>query len=320
MSADLKPGTYTGLKMEAYLALPAVSASLVKAIVNECPRAAWWDSWLNPARVVSTSDAMDTGTIAHSILLEGSASGVEVIDPEDHPAEKTGAIPTGWTNKSIKLARDAAREAGKIPVLKDDFAAIEAMVASARDFITSCKANEPAVFEAFKPSCGESELTMIWQDGDTLCKMRPDRISKDRKLIIDYKTSARSVEPDSWGRTQMVGMGYYLSAAWYRRGVEALCGVSPAYVFLAQEVEPPYLCSLVGVDPHAFELGAQKIEHGLNAWRACVRTGKWPAYPSRVCYPEIPAWEDSRWEERQAQEFMAQPVKDPARTYGELQI
>lgn len=316
----MNPGTYHGQKMVEYLGVPGVSASIIKKIVSECPRAAWWDSWLNPNQTRETSDAMDAGTIAHAILLDGSAAGVEVIDPQDHPAEKTGAIPAGWTNKSIRAARDDARKAGKIPVLTDGFAGIQNMVDSARAFIESLKAEEPAVWQAFQPTGGESETTMIWQEKDTFCKMRPDRISTDRKLIIDVKTTARSAEPDSWGRTQLVGMGYYVSAAWYRRGVETLCGVSPAYVFLVIEAEPPHLCSLVGMDPHAWDLGAQKVEAGLKAWQACERSGKWPAYATRVCYPEIPAWEDSRWEERQAQEFMAQPVKDPASAYGELQI
>ena len=33
------------MPMEQYLALPAVSASLVRHMVDECPKAAWFDSW-----------------------------------------------------------------------------------------------------------------------------------------------------------------------------------------------------------------------------------------------------------------------------------
>ena len=238
--------------------------------------------------------------------------GIVVIDPRDHPAEKTGAIPSGWTNKSIKAARDTARDAGKIPVLLDDMAEIEAMVASGRAFIESLKDTEPAIWAAFQPDGGDSELTMIWQDGDTLfrgddgtlCRMRPDRISKDRRVIIDVKTSAMSVEPDSFGRRQMISMGYYISAAFYRRGIEDMYGISPAYVFLAIETAPPYLCSLVGIDPAGFELGGAKVEVGLNAWKSCMRSGNWPGYPNRVCYPELPPWEQARWEEREAQDII----------------
>lgn len=305
-------GEHPGLSMATYLATKAVSASLVKTILDQCPRAAWHSSWLNPHQDRQSTAAMDTGTIVHQILLEGHMDGIVVIDPRYHPVEKTGAIPAGWMNKSIKAARDAARDAGKIPVLIGDMAEIEAMVASGRAFIESLKDTEPAIWAAFQPDGGDSELTMIWQDGDTLlrgddgtlCRMRPDRISKDRRVIIDVKTSAMSVEPDSFGRRQMISMGYYISAAFYRRGIEDMYGISPAYVFLAIETAPPYLCSLVGIDPAGFELGGAKVEAGLNAWRSCARSGNWPGYPNRVCYPELPPWEQARWEEKEAQDII----------------
>lgn len=300
-------GIHSSISMQDYLALPALSASVVQTLLNRCPRAAWFKSWLNPAPVQESTKAMNAGTIAHSILLEGSMAGVEVIDPALYPTKTTGNIPDGWTNKDIRAARDAAIAAGKIPVLAPDMESINALVAEARAFIESLK-REPmtelahAVYAAFQPSGGESELTMIWQDGPTLCRMRPDRISTDRKLIVDYKTGGVSAEPDQWGRTQMIRMGYYVSAAFYRRGIEALFNVSPEYVFLVQEQDSPFLCSLVGVDPHGFDLGTRQIEAGIARWADCVARDDWPAYPTRVCYPEIPAWEDARWEERDQRE------------------
>ena len=298
-------GEFPGLPMAEYLGMPAVSASLVKTILDQCPRAAWHASWLNPHQDRQSTAAMDTGTIVHQILLEGHMDGIVVIDPRDHPAEKTGAIPGGWTNKSIKAARDAARDAGKIPVLLDDMVQIDAMVVSAKEFIAGLQPTEPAIWAAFQPDGGDSELSMVWDDDGTLCRMRPDRISKDRRVIIDVKTSAMSVEPDSFGRRQMINMGYYISAAFYRRGIEELHNISPAYVFLAIETAPPYLCSLVGIDPAGFELGGAKVEVGLHLWKACAAVDKWPGYPNRVCYPELPPWEQARWEEKEAQEIEA---------------
>lgn len=294
----MTPGVYPALPMADYLALPALSAGVVRTMVDRCPLAAWYESPLNPDRVIDTSAATDTGSIAHAILLEGSRECVAVIDPRDHPAEKTGAIPEGWTNKSIREARDSARRAGKIPVLLSAMGEIDAMVAAAQAFIATLRDSEPAIWAAFQPNGGRSEVTMVWQEGDTLCKLRADRLADDHRVIVDYKTSAMSVEPDRWGRTQLVGMGYYVSAAWYQRGVRALSGVDPSYVFLCQEVEAPYLCSLVGLDPSGLALGDEKCGAGLRRWQECVRTGVWPAYPNRVCYPELPVWERNRWDEQ----------------------
>ena len=277
----------------------AVSASIIKTIIDRCERAAWHESWLNPDRERDFTKATDTGTIAHGILLEGSTAGIVIIDPRDHPAEKTGNIPDGWTNKSIREARDAARRSGKIPVLSTDMAPIENMVDAAHGFIETLRDTEPAIWAAMQPGGGRSEETMVWREGETLCRLRTDRISNDNAIIVDYKTSAMSVEPDRWGRTQLTGMGYYISAAWYRRGIAALTGVTPDYVFLCQETEAPYLCSLVGVDPAGLALGEEKCMAGLKQWERCVRDGHWPAYPNRVTYPELAPWESTRWAERQ---------------------
>ena len=262
----MKPEIYTDLPMAEYLDAPAVSASIIKAIITRCPRAAWYESWLNPNRKRETSKEMDAGTIAHGILLEGSEADVQVIDPSDHPNAKGGGVATGWTNNSVRAARDAAIAAGKIPVLVDGMQEIRAMVAAAKSFIESLRLSEPAIWRAFQPGGGQSELTIIWDDAGTRCRIRPDRIATDHKLIVDYKTGGTSAEPDLWGRTQMVRMGYYTSAAFYRRGIESAFGETPDYVWLVQEQAAPYLCSLVGLDPHAAELGARKIEHGLSLW------------------------------------------------------
>jgi hypothetical protein len=93
-------------------------------------------------------------------------------------------------------------------------------------------------------------------------------------------------------------MGYYISAAFYRRGVERLTGKRPSYVYLAQEQEPPHLCSLVGCDPAAEALGDLKVDRAIRRWKQCMRSGVWPGYPNRVAYPETPPWEIARAEEQ----------------------
>ncbi|HWG34678.1 MAG TPA: PD-(D/E)XK nuclease-like domain-containing protein [Gemmatimonadaceae bacterium] len=304
----MTPGEYPGLPIADYLRLPAVSASLVRTLLERCPRAAWWESPWNPLYEPETSDESDAGIIAHAILFEGRSDVCEVIDPLDHPAEKTGAIPDGWTNKSIRAARDAAREAGKIPVLAAKYELVCAMVDAARTYIGSLCATEPAIWEAFQPGGGDSEVTILWNEAGTLCRMRPDRISHDRRLVVDGKFTLTSAEPDAWGRSQMIRMGYYISAAFYRRGIAAHYGVEDAaYVYLVVEQEPPHLCSLVGVDQHGFALGDDKVRVALAQWAKCARVNVWPGYPARVAYPEIPAWTDAQWQERHASYPMGIP-------------
>lgn len=288
------------MTMQEYLAIPAVSAGLLRTLITECPYAAWFESWLNPnPPPPDDTKETDRGTVAHAILLEGSAANVCVIDPLEHITEKSGNVPNGFTNKSIRGARDIARSLGQIPILQPAMAEIYNMVEVAGSFIYSLRDSEPAVWQAFQQNGGMSEQTHQWMDGNTACKIRPDRASNDFRLIVDYKSTAGSPHPDSWGRSMLIGAGYYLSAAFYRRGFKELFGNEPDYVFLVQSVEAPYLCSLVGCEPALLELGARKIQAALTVWAQCVKDGKWPAYPTRVAYPETPGWLMAEWEDTQ---------------------
>jgi hypothetical protein len=295
----MNPGIYPNMPMADYLAIKALSNTPLRAIVDECPRAAWFASHLNPNPVRKQSDAMSLGTVAHGLLLEGSLDKLVVIDPLDHPAEKTGNIPDGWTNKSIRAARDDAIAAGKCPLLPEAYEAVRSMVTVALDFIGALQHTEPAIWRAFQPGGGMSEVTMVWQEGADIGKLRTDRISGDYSVVVDYKTSAMSVEPDRWGRTQMANLGHDFGAAWYRRGIKAATGQDATYVYLCQEVESPFLCSLVGLDPARMAFGDEKVAAALKLWEQCVRTGQWDGYPNRVCYPEMNQWERNRWDEKQ---------------------
>jgi hypothetical protein len=292
------------MPMADYLSLPALSQEPVRLINDQCAAAAHFASHLNPNKPADDTDGTDAGTTAHAILLEGSEACLAIIDPVDHPNATKGkfdaepALPKGWTNKSMREARDAARAAGKIPMLPGKLDSIRAQVAVAREFIESCRVSEPAIWRAFQPDGGRSEVTMVWrEDGGTLCRARPDRIANDNGVIVDYKGSAGSVEPDRWGR--VVLPDYSVGAAWYQRGVQMLTGVKPSYIYLAQECEPPYLCALIGCDPARLELAHQRVEAGLRKWQTCERLGRWPGYEPRVYYPEMAPWEMARWLERQ---------------------
>ena len=300
------------MPMADYLRLPTFSSSLVSAIVDRCPAAAWFESYLNPKRRPDADDeagdegedadddnthASDLGTVAHSLLLEDDRSKVVVLDPREFVG-KRGGIPKGFTNEAIRAARDEAQAAGKTPILLSRMIEAEAMAAAGRAFIGSLRDTEPAVWRAFQRDAGFSELTMIWNDDGIPCRLRADRIASDYSVIVDAKFTGLSAHPDAWGRSQLSRMGYHRSAAFYRRGVEAQCGVQPAYLFLVVETAPPYLCALVGLEPQTLELAAQQCEYALGVWRDCIAADHWPGYPTRAAYPELPAWEFARWQER----------------------
>lgn len=260
---------------------PSLSASIAHILLSQSPRHAWLaHPRLNPQWTPEEAENMDLGTIAHAKLLEGDESRVVIVEAAD------------WRTNLAKAARDDARALGKLPILRHKFAAVEEMVAAARKAISEA----PEIAKAFAE--GAPEQTLVWQDGSVYCRCRPDWLTHDGRLAIDYKTTGASAEPDSWGRGPLLSMGYDIQAGFGLRGIKALHkprGCS--FVFMVQETEPPYAVSFVGLSPEFEAFADQKVRRAIEAWNFCLETDTWPSYPSRICWADPPAWAVTRWEE-----------------------
>lgn len=295
-----------GVSMEDYLAMPAVSSGVICETVSRCPAAGWFRSYLNQHRPDDPSKASDAGTIAHSIALEGHADRCAVVDPAEFPSEKN-TVPGGWQTKAIKAERERLKGEGKIPVLKEHWSEIKSMADSVLRFIDSLKSSEPAVYRMFRPDGGASEVTIVWDDGGTRCRLRADRLAAAGDLFADLKF-ARNAHPEGFARAGLIGMRYAMAGAFYRRGLRDAYSTDATPVFIVCEQEPPHLCSIVGMDPSWTAWADAKVQHGLDIWKRCVERNSWPAYPTRVAYPELPPWELAKLEAEEIEEFVGSPV------------
>jgi len=266
------------LSLEEYIRDPAPTPSLSASIAHllltrSAKHAQLAHPRLNPAWQPDATEQTDVGSIAHALLLDRDESRVVVIDASD------------WRTRAAKDQRDAARAEGKLPILTDRYGEVVHMVLAARQAI----ADAPEIAAAFAD--GRPEQTLLWQEQGTWCRCRPDWMTHDTRLLIDYKTTAASAEPDRWARGMLLDMGYDLQAALGLRAVRALFRPRDAsFVFMVQETDPPYAVSFVGLSPEWEAFAAQKLRHALALWRHCVETDRWPSYPSRVCWAEPPAW------------------------------
>lgn len=271
-----------------YHADPIESGSLSASIAHELVSRSSLHAWhahprLNPNHQPEQNAIMDAGTVAHSVLLEGSMDRVVVVQAKD------------WKTNLAREQRDQAWANGGIPVLAGKLAKINAMVEAAKRYIAQSEL--AGVFDA-----GDPELTMLWQEGNAWCRARPDWLTTERKIALDYKSTATSAEPNSFIR-QILTMGYDFSVGHYRRGFRAL-KMNPEWIFLVQENEPPYACSLIGMTPAMLDLADRKADYALTLWKNCMATGKWSGYRSRVCYAEPPAYAVAQWEERSLEEII----------------
>lgn len=259
--------------------VPSLSSSIAETLLRESARKAWFSHpRLNPAFAQKEEAKFDIGTAAHAMLLEG-VNVIEMCDFDD------------WRTKDARAQRDAARYAGKIPLLKRHRDDVVAMVSAAEAFIEHSE-----IAEYWKD--GESEVTAICEEKGVWLRARLDRVTKNRRFIIDYKSTTDSA-PEPFQRL-FIRMGYHIQESFYRRVVRNLGTVGPRFAFVAQSCEPPYECSLHGCDPALQEIADADVERAIELWRKCVTAKQWPSHGSRIHWALPPNYMMKEYEERLA--------------------
>jgi len=268
-----KPGMYD-MPIADYVADPAPFPSLntgtAIALLTQSPlHAKMQHVRLNPTKERDESSRADIGTIAHALLLERDGSRIVQVEAND------------WKTKDARQKRDEARAEGKVPILAKDYPDVMAMVEAAQHFMLGSDLCEDWL--SAKP-----EQTLIWDDHGAWCRSRPDKLTPDYKVYFDYKTTG-SAHPGAFVKTA-INQGYDIQAALGKRGVEALTGVVPTVVFVVQEIEAPYACSLVTLSPMFATIANERLELALDKWRQCMASNEWPGYSDKVATVDPPGY------------------------------
>lgn len=206
------------------------------------------------------------------------------------------ALPfDSYLTKAAKEARDEAREMGVVPLLRHEWAQVQAMAETIRQ--------HPVAGPLFEPGTGVAERSLYWTDPATgvRCRVRPDWLKdrgEGRLIVVDLKT-AKAVDPAALQRA-VYDHGYHAQAAFYLDGVKAL-GLhgdqEPAFVFVFQSKTAPYLVHLVELDLPALTLGAARNERALRTYAECERTGIWHGFNDRITYLPLPPWAEKKDQE-----------------------
>ena len=263
-------GMYSKVDMQDYLALDALSSGLCHTLLSQSPAHARYRQ-LHP---MASTPAMDLGTVAHQLLLEGNENRVVLVEAKD------------WRKKAAREGREAAYAAGRLPLLAETMGEVRVMADVAERFIQTSEI-------AWAFAHGDPEMTLVWDEGGICCKARPDWLSESMGVVVHFKTTGRSANPESFS-SHLVEMGYDLAAAFYERGLRNVTGQDPSRVssyFLVQETAQPYACSLVGLAPSLMEIATVKVEHAIQVWTQCITAQHWPGYPTRTCHIEARSWQ-----------------------------
>lgn len=261
----------TGLSEAQYHAEPALSASGAKKLLPpSCPAKFRHDQLHGQA----PKDEFDFGSTAHKLVL-GSGPEIHVVEADS------------WRTKDARAERDAARADGKIPLLPGDLDVASAMAAQIKE--------HPIASVLFDPDRGGApEQSLFWPDPVTdlglRCRLDWLPESKGQRLVVpDYKT-CRAADLRAIPKA-VLNWRYYLQAAWYLDGVKALgLDDNPAFVFVFQEKEPPYLVTVVELDHVAVQVGQRHARAAIDLYDECLRTDTWPGYSDEIELVSLPEW------------------------------
>jgi hypothetical protein len=249
----------SGLAAVDYHALPALSASGAWLLAEECAAKFLWRSPWNPLYEPEAKSEFDIGVAAHLAVLEPQCQ-----------ADRLVLIEAGdYRSSRAREARDAARAAGKVPLLPYQHDIVRAVAGSIRA--------HPIAAAAFVD--GEAEVTLSWDDPETgiPCKTRPDFLPAHRRWLVDLKT-AQSANPRVW-REQAYRLGYHARAAWYLDGAATVFGHRPEeYWFVIVEKEPPHLVSVVGFEEDALAWGRIANRKACRHFARSAAAHDWPGY------------------------------------------
>lgn len=250
---------------------PSLSKSVAHILLEKSPaHARVAHPKLYDRFVREEKEIFDIGTVVHALLLEGAA-GVEVVEAKD------------WTTKVAKEQRDAAREAGKVPLLTSQWARCEEMANAARRQLEMLDL-DPAPFTAGKP-----EQTLVWEEDGVYLRCRFDWLHDDLSTVDDYKTTGTSAVASEW-RKVMLRTGADLQAAFYLRGLRKALGAETNWRWVIQETSPPFALTVAYPGPDVLARAELRVQHAIDTWRSCLADNHWPAYTREAQEITLPAW------------------------------
>lgn len=262
---------------EQYHAHPALSASGAKLLLPPSCPAKYRYAMDNPR---APKRHFDLGHAVHKLVL-GAGADLEIIDARDY---KTAAA---------QQKRDAAYDAGRVPLLPKELTQVEAMAAAVKADLVAA-----ALFDPDRG--GKPEQSLFWTDRTGVpLRARLDWLppSTGQRMVIPDLKSADSADPESVGRS-LINYGYAGQAAFYEDGALALgLAESVAFLLVIVEKDPPYLVSLYYPDDTAMRVGRARNRQAMEIWRDCTESGIWPGYTQDIEPISLPGWVERQYEE-----------------------
>ena len=276
----LEPG-FHALSEEEYHGDPApqpsLSCSLAKVLIDQSPKHAFYQHpRLGAIPSEKDTASMDYGALGHALILGKGAQSL-IGDFKD------------WRMKEAKEFREAARNSGLIPVLKDTMERAKEMAGAALQQIIAF-----GYGDAFRTA--DKEVSVLWKDDGYWMRSKLDAINRAGTVnIFDLKITARAAP--SVIERQIGAMNYDMQEAFYRHGVAAVLPDMVGrirFTFFFIEAQMPFSVVPVELSAEFQALGEMKFQRALGIWRTCILTNQWPSYVRQAFRPFPKPWDMQR--------------------------
>lgn len=272
---NLTFGIYPDIPMDDYVAdrlceQPSLSSSLANILIDHSPlHARYAHPRLTPPKPRDFSRVANFGSAVAAMVFGGPV--IRHIEANS------------YASKAAKEGRDEALGNGMIPLLTEEMEAVEAVARVAGEAVGSL---------LLKLDC---EHTIIFRQGDTWCRSRPDAISRDRKVLLDLKVTGTNVRDVN---RQFFSQGYDMQAAFMERAADS---IDPDNIgrreilYLFVEAEPPHGYAFIEVAEGTRQMARKKMNAAVNLWNRCMRMNEWPGYQGSKQLTSYPSYQETAW-------------------------
>ena len=250
---------------------PAWSSSKAKSILDSPAHYKW--EYIDGNRQVKK--AFDVGSAVHAKVL-GTGYAVRALDFDN------------FRTKAAQDARDEARAAGEIPILKKELEPIDAMAEAVLA--------HPAA-AAFLEAAGHAETTVFAEHDGLDLKCRFDFLADEHPIAVDVKTTSGKASVSGFARSA-AEWKYHVQRGHYLDVLERATGRVVEMVFVVVETSGPYGVGVRQLDRDFAEMGMKEALKARALYRECMETGVWPAYEQTVTLVPPPAWAIYEHEDR----------------------
>lgn len=287
--APLAPGLYLDLPAHRYhedpCATPSLSSGDIRKLDTKPPAHVPLENTRLGGKRSEPTKEMIQGAYVHA-LLGGGLDEFAVLEYDN------------YASKAAQGARDAAKEKGFTPILRNAVDHCERIAKAVRE-----KAAAGLSVDLFGPST-HSEVTAIWEESGVLCRARFDKLVIDEGYFVDvwdWKVTG-DISHEAIMRT-IIDKGYHIQADHYLSG---LTSVRPQYRGMCNyilgfvENDEPFGVQRVTLSEGFLSVAAERRRRAMRTWKECLSSGVWPDNAGDTLCLTPPAWYLHKTEEAAA--------------------